>query len=121
MKSPECTPDLLRTLFLFEALPDERLQYLCEHGAVVEVEPGWLYRQGDDSTCFYVLIDGTLVMSRKRGDEEVEVNRTSFRGSYAGAWTAYLGDLVPQVYDQSVRVTDTACFLWLHASAIRGE
>ena len=29
---PECTPDLLRTLFLFESLSDERLDYLCEHG-----------------------------------------------------------------------------------------
>ena len=25
---PECTPDLLRTLFLFESLSDERLRYL---------------------------------------------------------------------------------------------
>ena len=29
---PDCTPDLLRSLFLFEALSDDRLDYLCEHG-----------------------------------------------------------------------------------------
>ena len=47
---PECAPDLLRSLFLFEALPDDRLEYLCERGKVVRVEPGWLYREGEDAT-----------------------------------------------------------------------
>ena len=116
---PECTPDLLRTLFLFESLSDDRLEYLCQHGQVVRVEPGWLYREGDDATCFYVLLDGSLVMSRKVVDDEVEVNRTSFRGSYVGAWNAYLGDLVPQVYDQSVRVTETTDFFELDAAVLR--
>jgi signal transduction histidine kinase len=115
----DCTPDLLRTLFLFESLSDERLRYLCEHGTIAQVEPGWLYRQGEDATCFYVLLDGTLVMSRRVGDDEVEVNRTSFRGSYVGAWTAYLGDLVPQVYDSSVRVTEPATFFQMDSSVLR--
>ena len=116
---PDCSPELLRTLFLFESLSDDRLEYLCERGEVVEVEPGWLYRQGEDASCFYVLIEGALVMSRRVGDDEVEVNRTSYRGSYVGAWTAYLGDLVPQVYDQSVRVTEHATFFLLDASVLR--
>jgi signal transduction histidine kinase len=116
---PDCTPELLRTLFLFESLDDDRLEYLCRHGDVIVVEPGSLYRQGEDATCFYVLVDGALVMSRRVGDDEVEVNRTSYRGSYVGAWTAYLGDLVPQVYDQSVRVTETATFFVLDASVLR--
>jgi signal transduction histidine kinase len=116
---PVCTPDLLRTLFLFEALSDDRLEYLCQRGDVIGVEPGWLYRQGEDAACFYVLIDGALVMSRRVGDDDVEVNRTSFRGSYVGAWTAYLGDLVPQVYDQSVRVTEPSTFFVLDASVLR--
>jgi signal transduction histidine kinase len=116
---PDCTPELLRTLFLFESLDDDRLEYLCRQGDVIVVEPGWLYRQGEDAACFYVLVDGALVMSRRVGDDEVEVNRTSYRGSYVGAWTAYLGDLVPQVYDQSVRVTETATFFVLDASVLR--
>jgi signal transduction histidine kinase len=116
---PDCTPELLRTLFLFESLDDDRLEYLCRQGDVIVVEPGWLYRQGEDAACFYVLVDGALVMSRRVGDDEVEVNRTSHRGSYVGAWTAYLGDLVPQVYDQSVRVTETATFFVLDASVLR--
>jgi signal transduction histidine kinase len=116
---PDCTPDLLRTLFLFESLSDERLEYLCQHGAVISQEPGWLYRQGEAATCFYVLLDGSLVMSRRVGDDEVEVNRTSFRGSYVGAWAADLGDLVPQVYDQSVRVTETSTFFELDAAVLQ--
>jgi signal transduction histidine kinase len=119
MTIPDCTPDLLRGLFLFESLSQDRLEYLCERGTVVRVEPGWLYRQGDDASCFYVLVEGSLVMSRKVVDEEVEVNRTSYRGSYVGAWNAYLGDLVPQVYDQSVRVTETATFFQLDAVVLR--
>ena len=47
---PDCTPDLLRTLFLFESLSRERLEYLCQHGDVVQVEPGWLYQQGEDAS-----------------------------------------------------------------------
>jgi signal transduction histidine kinase len=116
---PECSPDLLRTLFLFESLSDERLDYLCQHGSILEVDRGWLYRQGEGASSFYVLLEGTIVMSRKVGDDEVEVNRTSYRGSYVGAWTAYLGDLVPQVYDQSVRVTERAVFFRLDADVLR--
>jgi signal transduction histidine kinase len=116
---PACTPDLLRSLFLFEALSDDRLEYLCERGDVVRVEPGWLYREGEDATCFYVLLDGSLVMSRNVAGDEVEVNRSSYRGAYVGAWNAYLGDLVPQVYDQSVRVTETSEFFELDATVLR--
>ena len=116
---PECAPDLLRSLFLFEALPDDRLEYLCERGKVVRVEPGWLYREGEDATCFYVLLEGSLVMSRNVSGDDVEVNRSSYRGAYLGAWTAYLGDLVPQVYDQSVRVTETSDFFELGADVLR--
>jgi signal transduction histidine kinase len=116
---PDCTPELLRTLFLFEALSDDRLRYLCERGRVVQVEPGWLYRQGEDATCFYVLLEGALVMSRRVGDDDVEVSRTSYRGSYVGAWTAYLGDLVPQVYDSSVRVTEPSTFFEMDGSVLR--
>ncbi|HEY7043794.1 MAG TPA: ATP-binding protein [Nocardioidaceae bacterium] len=114
-----CTPDLLRTLFLFEALSEERLQYLCERGSVVQADPGWLYREGEDAKCFYVLVDGSIVMYRKVHDEDVEVNRTSYRGSYVGAWTAYLGDLVPQEYDSSVRVVEPSTFFELPASELR--
>ena len=36
----KCLPDELRTLFLFEALNDEQLAMLCEHGQIQSFEPG---------------------------------------------------------------------------------
>jgi len=35
----------------------------------------------------------------------VQVSRTNQRGVYSGAYTAYLGDRVPQIYQNSLRVT----------------
>src|SRR3954453_14076221 len=119
MTTYECTPDLLRTLFLLEALSEDRLDYLCRHGTIVKAQPGWLFPQGDRAPFFFVLLHRALVMSRKVGDDEVEVNRTSFRGAYVGAWNSYLGDLVPQVYDQSVRVTEPSTFFEMDASVLR--
>ncbi len=53
-----------------------------------------------------MLLDGTLVLSRKVGGDEVEVVRTSQRGVYAGAYQAFLGDQVPQVYTATLRVPE---------------
>jgi signal transduction histidine kinase len=55
------------------------------------------------------------VMSRRVGDDDVEVNRTSERGVYAGAFNAYLGDRLPQVYNNSMRVTEPSRFFVLDA------
>jgi signal transduction histidine kinase len=111
-----CSPEELRTLFLFEKLTDEQLDWLCEHGEKVQLEPGLVYREGDPSTCFYVLIEGTVVMSRRVGNDDVETNRTSARGAYAGAFNAYI-DRIPQVYNNSLRVTEPTRFFVLDAQA----
>jgi signal transduction histidine kinase len=113
----ECGPDELRTLFLFEKLTDEQLQWLCERGRVELFQPGPVYAEGDPATCFYVLLEGTVVMSRRVGADDVEVGRTSQRGSYAGAWQAYMGDRVPQIYNSSMRVTEPSRFFVIDASA----
>jgi signal transduction histidine kinase len=110
-----CDPDELRTLFLFEKLTDEQLAHLCQEGHVELIEPGVVYTEGDPATCFYVLIEGTVVTSRKVGGEEVEIGRTSQRGVYGGAYNAYLGDRVPQVYQNSMRVTEPSRFFVLGA------
>jgi signal transduction histidine kinase len=117
--TPACSPDLLRTLFLFESLSEERLRYLCERGEVVPVPPGPLYEEGDNAVDFWVLIEGTLVLSKKVGDDDVELVRTSHRGSYLGAWTAYLGDLAPQTYETSARVTEPTTFFRMDAAHLR--
>jgi signal transduction histidine kinase len=110
-----CSADELRDLFLFEKLSGEQLDWLCREGRVELVEPGPVYTEGDPATCFYVLLAGTVVMSRRVGGDEVEVGRTSQPGVYAGAFVAYLGKRVPQVYNNSVRVTEPSRFFVLDA------
>ena len=75
----------------------------------------WSIAEGDPATCFYVLLEGTLVLSRRVGGDDVEINRTDQRGVYAGACQAYLGDRVPQVYHNSLRVTEPSRFFVLDA------
>ncbi|HEX6522383.1 MAG TPA: ATP-binding protein [Streptosporangiaceae bacterium] len=110
-----CDPDELRTLFLFEKLTSEQLQWLCERGHVELIQPGPVFAEGDPATCIYILLDGTLTLSRKVGGDDLEVTRTSQRGVYAGAFTAYLGDRVPQVYGASMRVTEPSRFFVMDA------
>ncbi len=110
-----CDIDELRSLFLFEKLTSEQLEWLCREGRVELFQPGPVYFEGQPATCFYVMIEGTLVMSRRIGGDDVEVNRSSYRGSYTGAFRAYLGDRVPQVYDNSLRVTEPSRFYVLDA------
>ena len=111
-----CSADELRTLFLFEKLTDEQLQWLCERGHVELIGPGPVYAEGAPATCFYVLLEGTVVMSRRVGTDDIETGRTSLRGVYSGAFMAYLGDRVPQVYNNSLRVTEPSRFFVLDAS-----
>src|SRR6201999_1188700 len=82
----------LRTMFLFEKLDDDQLEWLCQHGHVEHLEPWPVSREADPATCFYSLIEGSLALSRRVGAEDVEISRTSDRGVYAGAWRAFLGD-----------------------------
>jgi signal transduction histidine kinase len=111
---PRCSVEELRSLFLFEQLTDSQLAWLCAKGRVELCEPGPVYREGDPATSFYVLLEGTLVMSRRVGGEDIEVRRNSSRGTYTGAFTAYL-DRAPQVYNGSVRVTVPSRFFVLDA------
>lgn len=111
-----CLPSELRTLFLFEALTDEQLQTLCDNGHIAVFEPGPIITEGDPATCFYVLIDGELVMSKRSAGADIETSRTSQRGVYCGAWSAYIpGE--EQIYQASVRVTRPSRFFVLDASA----
>jgi signal transduction histidine kinase len=119
-QSLRCSADELRMLFLFEKLTGEQLAWLCSHGHVERIEPGQVYAEGEPAHCLYVLLDGALVLSRRVGADDVEVVRTSERGVYAGAFFAYLGDRVPQVYNNSLRVTEPSRFFVLDASVFAG-
>ncbi len=109
-------PDELRTLFLFEELTDEQLQTLCENGHIAVLRAGPVCIEGDPATCFYVLLDGELVMSKRSGGVDIDTSRTSQRGVYCGAWSAYVpGE--EHVYEASVRVTKPSRFFVLDADA----
>jgi signal transduction histidine kinase len=110
-----CGPDELRMLFLFEKLTDAQLEWLCQKGRVEVFPAGPVYTEGDPAAALYVLLDGTVVLSRRVGSDDIEAGRTSQRGVYAGAWLAYLGDRVPQVYPSSMRVTEPSRFFVLDA------
>ena len=88
MTEEPCTPDELRTLFLFEKLTDAQLEWLCQRGRVEVFPAGPVYTEGDPAMAFYVLLDGTVVLSRRVGSDDIEAGRTSQRGVYAGAWLA---------------------------------
>jgi signal transduction histidine kinase len=115
-----CDIDELRTLFLFEKLTDDQLAWLCEHGHIEIREPGFVYREGEPATCFFVLLDGEVAMLREVGGDDVEVGRTTQRGVYSGAYSAYLGDRVPQMYQQSLRAYRESRFYVISAADFSG-
>ncbi|ORV81702.1 histidine kinase [Mycobacterium interjectum] len=112
-KTP-CEPDELRSLFLFEALTDEQLAVLCTNGHIETYQPGPICVEGEPATCFYVLIEGELTMSKLSGGQDIETNRTSQRGVYCGAWRAFTGGK-QKSYDASVHVTKPSRFFVMDA------
>ncbi len=109
-----CEPDVLRTLFLFEALTDEQLAVLCANGHIDEYQPGPICVEGEPATCFYVLVEGELALSKLSGGQDIETTRTSQRGAYCGAWRAFTGKQ-QQSYDTSVHVTKPSRFFVMDA------
>jgi signal transduction histidine kinase len=113
-----CDPEELRRTFLFEKLTDEQLAWLCREGHVEQLPAGRVYAEGDPARCFYVLLDGEVALSRLVGGDDVETNRASQIGVYSGAWQAYLGDRVPQVYNNSMRAVVPSRFFVLDAEKL---
>lgn len=112
----KCLPTELRSLFLFESLTDQQLATLCDNGHIATYEPGPICIEGEPATCFYVLMDGELVMSKRSGGDDIETNRTSQRGVYCGAWSAFDPN-EDHLYEASVRVTKPSKFFVLDADA----
>ncbi|MEV6488941.1 ATP-binding protein [Actinoplanes sp. NPDC051633] len=113
----QLTPDELRALFLFEKLSDDQLQWIAEHGCTMRVPAGkYVLREGDPAEKFFMLLSGTIQLTRRVGGDEVETNRTEQRGVYMGATQAYLrDDGVQQLYMGSMRALDDCEFYVLEA------
>jgi signal-transduction protein with cAMP-binding, CBS, and nucleotidyltransferase domain len=60
-----CDPQELRTLFLFEKLTDDQVERLCIEGHVEVFEPGLVYTEGEPAQNLYVMIEGSVVMTRR--------------------------------------------------------
>jgi signal transduction histidine kinase len=108
--------DELRTLFLFESLSDEQLQWLSDAGYVEEVQEGIVFSEGDPATCCYILLSGELRLCKLSHGEEVEINRTRQRGVYSGAFNAFFGaDDKKKDYTATMRVTEPSEFFVIDA------
>ena len=105
-------PEALAELFLFERLDDQQLAWLAERGEVADYEAGTeVYRAGEPATRLYVLLEGTLSMVMRAAGGEIEVNRTDYRGTYAGAFFAYLDLPIARSYSTGL-CTVTDCRFW---------
>jgi signal transduction histidine kinase len=107
------TPDELSRFFLFESLDEEKLQWLAENGRVQHyAADAVVYGAEEPATCFFMLIEGTMIMSRRVADHDVEISRSSQPGAYSGATRAWLtptsAEAAAQKYAGSVR-TQTEC------------
>ncbi|HTJ32932.1 MAG TPA: ATP-binding protein [Dactylosporangium sp.] len=106
------SPTDLRKLFLFEQLDDTQLEWLAARGRAVTHPAGTaVYTEGEAATCFVVLLSGTVALSRNIRGDDVEVSRTDQIGVYGGATQAYLGDQVPQLYNNTMHaITDVEVY-----------
>ncbi|MGB8257902.1 MAG: ATP-binding protein [Pseudonocardiaceae bacterium] len=118
MSTPErVSPATLRTLFLFEDLQDEQLEWLAEQGHVERYSAGTeIATEGQPAEWFYILLSGAITLSQLVRGDDVEITRSDQPGVYAGATQFYLGNQVSQVYTISVRTTADSAVLALPAA-----
>jgi signal transduction histidine kinase len=104
--------DELRSLFLFEALTNEQLDWLAERGdrRVYDADVS-VHREGEPSADLFVLLEGAVRLSRLVRGEDVVINETDHRGAYSGAVRAYVEPDAP--YSNSVVTTRPSSFFVL--------
>ncbi|MBA2389001.1 MAG: cyclic nucleotide-binding domain-containing protein [Geodermatophilaceae bacterium] len=109
-------PAALRELFLFEKLTDEQLDWVAARGAVASFGAGTVVAQeGDPAVSLYVLLSGTLTLSRLVRGSNLEITRSDHKGAYAGATQFYIGDQVRQNYATTLVAVTDCTFLVLPA------
>ena len=64
------TSDDLRSLPLFAGLPAERLAHVCARAADIDLEPGEYLAQEGETPYFFVILDGTLEITKRFGTLE---------------------------------------------------
>ncbi len=112
------TPEEIRTLFLFESLDDEQLAWLARESWVKSFDVGPVFTEGEDATCCFILLEGAVTLSKLSHGQEVETTRTSHRGSYAGAFGAFMGDANQSAYPATMRAIEPSRFLVIDADVL---
>jgi CRP-like cAMP-binding protein len=76
--------EALRQTALFAELTDEQLQWLAEHGSLIQLAAGeYLALEGEPPKNFYVLAEGEIQLTKKVGDIERHM-MTFGPGTYTG-------------------------------------
>lgn len=104
MTRDPCRPEELRSLELFHGLHATQLESLCANGRVEVMPAGQLVHEGHTASHFYVLLEGEVVICKRSGREQVEIERTTRRGMAFGALSAYIGT-EDHRYDRSAHLT----------------
>ena len=112
------TRDELRSLFLFERLSDEQLDWLVERGEMRTYGAGAVMSQeGTPATHLLVLVEGAVKLSRLVNGEELVTSETDHRGAYGGAVRSYVdGD---ETYFGSMTTTEPSRVFALPAPDFR--
>jgi hypothetical protein len=75
-------------------------------------------RRGRSGSCCYVLLAGGIRLCKLSHGEELEINRTTQRGVYAGAFNAFLGATERTTYTATMRVTEPSRFFVVDAGTM---
>jgi signal transduction histidine kinase len=90
VSAPPVTVAELRALTLFEGLTADQVRSLIDDGEAVPVVPGEvLFREGAHADDWWVLVEGSVQLSRTVGREEVVVRHMSHPGQWAGGFRAW--------------------------------
>jgi signal transduction histidine kinase len=80
----------LRPLALFDGVSDDQLAQLLGDGAEVRFRRGEvIFREGEHADFWWVLVDGSLTLTRRLGGEEVTIGRMADPGVWSGGFQAW--------------------------------
>ena len=116
------TTSELRSLALFEKVPEDDLRELLRLGGEVAFSTGEeLWVQGVPAACWWVVLEGQIDLVRLAGHEETRVGAMTQPGQWAGGFTAwdehavYLANGRAAADGRALRVSSTELKAWTSA------
>ncbi|WP_103340654.1 ATP-binding protein [Amycolatopsis sp. CA-126428] len=112
----------LRGLFLFERLSEDQLDWVAANAVLEEYEgDSFVIREGDEATCFYVILSGAVRMTRLVSGTEIETNRSDQRGAYFGATQFFVHQEAEHRYGATVQALSDLTLLALPSKEFSTE